>query len=151
MKKRIALMMLLVAVFIIYYKPIQVEEQYSGYLYSTNNQVGQAVQIQLLGSLERSLVGGRRFKGSLFINEREVLLKAMNVNGRYDFYEMHILLEQGSEAVVYGQVTISKDFQHLWGQLDAIDEYPLNQACNFAAPSGSLEEAHNVGTAVFGR
>jgi len=140
----------MILISIIYFRPVSIERNYSGYMYAENSEVAKTVEIKLVGELKKKLSLNYVFTGSIEVDgiKQPVIAKRVWVKnnvfktmGYSEFIE--IKNSKTGQYEVAGTVNITKDFNEILIRLGEIDS-KYNGKFNICGPSSTKEEAKNI-------
>lgn len=137
----------IILISVIYFRPINIERNFGGYMYAEDNEFQKSTEITLIGVLKKKLSLNHVFTGTIEVDDikLQVIIKRIWAKNnifktmRYSsFIEM-----QNSEIGQYevtGAIDTSKDFNEIFLRLNEVDS-KYNGKFNICGPSSTKEEA----------
>lgn len=140
----------IILIAVIYFRPVSIERNYSGYIYSENNEVGKSAEIKLVGELKKKLSLNYVFTGSIEVDgikENVVLKRIWAKNNIFKTIGYSAFIEsKNSETKQYevnGTLNTSKNFDEIIVKLGKID-IKYNGEYVICGPSSNREEAKSL-------
>ncbi len=140
----------IILISIIYFRPVSIERNYSGYMYDENSEFQRSTEIKLVGELQKKLSLNYIFTGSVQVDgiKEQITLKRIwtknnifKTLGYSDFIETKN--NKTGQYEVTGTLNISKDFNEVIIRLGKIDS-KYNGEINICGPSSNIEEAKKL-------
>ena len=140
----------IILITIIYFRPVNIERSYSGYLYAENSEFAKSAEIKLVGELKKKLSLNYVFTGSVEVDgvKEKVVLKRIwaknnifKTMGYSDFIETKN--NKTGQYEVNGILNTSKDFNVIMLRLVKIDS-KYNDKLTICGPSSNRKEAKGV-------
>lgn len=135
---------------VIYFSPVGINRDFSGYMYDENSNLDKSVDIKLDGELKKNLSLNYVFMGSIEVDgiKKQVMLK--RIWARHNIFktiEYSDFMETKNDKTgvyeVTGIVNISKDFNEIFIKLGEIDS-KYNSKFIICGPSNTREEAKSI-------
>lgn len=135
---------------VIYFRPVSINRDFSGYMYDENSELDKSVEINLDGKLKKSLSLNYVFMGSIKVDgiEKQIVLK--RIWAKYNIFktiEYSAFIEtkndKTGEYEVTGTVNTSKDFNEILIKLGEIDS-KYNSKFSICGPSNTREVAKGI-------
>lgn len=142
----------IIIITVIYFRPVSIERNYSGYIYAENSEFGKLTEIELVGELRKKITLNYVFIGSVEVDgiKERVILKRISAKnnifktlGYSEFLE--IKNNKTGQYEVEGSLYTSKDFNEVVLSLGKIDSR-YNGKFSICGPSGNRKEAKAVVT-----
>lgn len=144
----------IIIISVIYFRPINIERSFSGYMYAEDNEFEKSTEITLVGELKKKLSLNHVFTGTIEVEgiKQEVIIKRIwSKNNIFRTMGYSSFIEtKDSETGQYevtGTVDASKDFNEILIRLNAVDS-KYNGKFNISGPSSSKKEAKNIVTNI---
>lgn len=140
----------IILISVIYFRPVSINRDYSGFMYDDNSELDKSVEINLEGELKKNLSLNYVFIGSIEVDgiKKQVVLK--RIWAKYNVFktiEYIAFIEtknnKTGEYEVTGTVNTSKDFNVILIKLDGIDS-KYNSKFTICGPSNTREEAKGI-------
>lgn len=137
---------------LIYFRPVTIDREYSGYMYSDNSETEKSIQIELVGELKKKISLNYVFTGSIEVDgikEQIILKRIWEKNNIFKTIGYSSFIESRNdktgEYVVTGSLNTSKDFNEILVRLGEIDS-KYNGKFNVCGPSSTKVEAKGIVT-----
>lgn len=140
----------IIIISVIYFKPMNIERSFSGYMYAEDNEFEKSTEITLIGELKKKLSLNHVFTGTIEVDgiKLQVIIKRIwaknnifKTMGYSSFIE--ILDSETGQYEVTGTVDTSKDFNEILIRLNEVDS-KYNGKFNISGPSSIKEEAKTI-------
>ncbi|MCB2294037.1 hypothetical protein LGK95_10950 [Clostridium algoriphilum] len=140
----------IILISIIYFRPVSIDRNYSGYMYDENSEFQKSTEIKLVGELKKKLSLNYMFTGSVEVDgvKEQITLKRiwaknniLKTLGYSDFIETKN--DKTGQYEVNGTLNTSKDFNEVIIRLGKIDD-KYNGKINVCGPSGNKKEANII-------
>ncbi|WP_291632562.1 hypothetical protein [Clostridium sp.] len=139
----------------IYFRPVSIERNYSGYMYDDNSEFQKSTEIKLVGEFRKKLSLNYEVTGSIEVDgikESVILKRIWAKNNIFKTIGYSTFIEnKNSETGQYevtGTLNTSKNFNEILIRLGKVDS-KYNGKFNICGPSSNVEEAKAV-TAYIG-
>lgn len=140
----------MILISIVYFRPVNIERNYSAYMYAENSEFQKSTEIKLQGELKKKLSLNYVFTGSIEVDgikEQVILKRIWAKNNIFKSLGYSAFIEtkniKTGQYEVTGTVDISKDFNEILIRLGGIDN-KYNGKFNICGPSSTREEAKAV-------
>ncbi|MBU3158783.1 hypothetical protein KPL37_03210 [Clostridium frigoris] len=140
----------IILISVIYFRPVSINREYSGYMYNENIELGKTVEINLDGVLRKNLSLNYEFTGSIKVDgiKKQVILKRIWAkNNVFKTLEYSAFIEtkniKTGQYEIDGTVNTSKNFNEILIKLDEVDS-KYNSKFNICGPSSTREEAKGI-------
>ena len=137
----------IILISVIYFRPVSIERNYSGYMYAQNNEFGKSTEIKLVGELKKKLSLNYVFTGNIEVDgikENVILKRVWAKNNIFKTIGYSAFIESKNSKTgkyeVTGTLNTSKDFNEIIVRLIEID-VKYNGEFNICGPSSTREEA----------
>jgi hypothetical protein len=137
----------IILISVIYFRPINIERSFGGYMYAEDNEFQKSTEITLIGVLKKKLSLNHVFTGTIEVDgiKMQVIIKriwAKNNIFKTVRYSSFIETESGEtgQYEVTGTIDTSKDFNEIIIRLNEVDS-KYNGKFNISGPSSTKEEA----------
>jgi hypothetical protein len=133
----------------IYFRPVSIERDYSGYMYAGDSEFQKSTEIKLVGTLKKKLTLNHVFKGTIEVDgiKQEIILKRIWAkNNIFNSEGYSAFIENKSSTDNYevtGTLDTSKDFNQIVVRLYEIDN-KYNGKFNICGPSSNIKEAEGI-------
>ncbi|MPQ30830.1 hypothetical protein E4V42_05190 [Clostridium estertheticum] len=140
----------IILISVIYFRPVSINRNYSGYMYDENSKLDKVVEINLDGELKKNLSLNYVFTGSIEVDglKKQVVLK--RIWAKYNVFktvEYSAFIETKNDKTgqyeVNGTVNTSKNFNEILIKLDDVDS-KYNSKFDICGPSNTREEAKGI-------
>ncbi|MEK6266054.1 MAG: hypothetical protein N2B06_14985 [Clostridium sp.] len=137
----------IILISVIYFRPINIERSFGGYMYAENNEFQKSTEITLIGVLKKKLSLNHVFTGTIEVDgiKLQVIIKRIWAKNnifktmRYSSFIETQSSEKGQYEVT-GTIDTSKDFNEIIIRLNEVDS-KYNGKFNISGPSSTKEEA----------
>lgn len=134
----------------IYFKPVNIERDFGGYMYSEVSKFEESMEIKFIGVLKKKLSLNHVFTGTINVDgsKQQVSLKRIWAKNNifktigYSSY-IEIKNEKTGQYEVDGTIHTSKDFNEILIKLNRVDR-KYNGKFNICGPSSTRIEAENI-------
>lgn len=134
----------------IYFKPVTIERDFSGYMYSEDSKFEESMEIKFIGVLKKKMSLNHVFTGTIELDgtKQQVILKRIWAKNNifktigYSSY-IEIKNEKTGQYEVDGTIDTSKDFNEILVKLNRVDR-KYNGEFNICGPSSTKIEAENI-------
>jgi hypothetical protein len=140
----------IILISVIYFKPVTIERNYSGYVYAENSQFEKLTEIKLVGELKKKLSLNYVFTGSIEVDgikEQVILKRIWAKNNIFKSIGYSAFIEtkntKTGQYEVTGTLDTSKDFNEILIRLGKVDS-KYNGDFYICGPSSTKEEAKNI-------
>jgi len=140
----------IVFISIVYFRPISIERNYSGYMYAENGGVEKTIEIKLVGELKKKLSLNYIFTGSIEVDGIKQSVIANRIWAKNNIFKTmgysNFIETKDSKTGQYevvGTVNISNNFDEILIRLSEIDS-KYNGKFNICGPSSTKEEAKAI-------
>lgn len=140
----------MILISVIYFRPVSIERNYSGYMYAQNNEFGKSTEIKLVGELKKKLSLNYVFTGSIEVDgvkENVILKRIWAKNNIFKTVGYSAFIEskntKSGQYEVNGTLNTSKNFNDIIIKLDKID-IKYNGEYTICGPSSNSEEAKSL-------
>lgn len=140
----------IILISVIYFRPVNINRDYSGYMYDENSELDKSIEINLDGQLKKNLSFNYVFTGSINVDgiKKEVVLK--RIWAKYNIFKtieytafIETKNDKTGEYEVTGTVNTSNDFNEILIKLGEVDN-KYNSKFNICGPSNTREEAKSI-------
>ena len=140
----------IILISVIYFRPVSIDRNYSGYMYAQNSELDKSVEINLVGELKKNLSLDYVFTGTIEVDgiKEQVILK--RIWAKYNIFktiEYSAFIEtkndKTGEYEVTGTLNTSKDFNQIIVKLVEVDS-KYNGKFTICGPSSTREEAKSI-------
>jgi len=135
---------------VIYFKPVNIERSYSGYMYAQNNDFGKTTEIKLVGKLKKKLSLNYVFTGTIEvegIKENVILKRIWAKNNVFKTVGYSAFIENKNSKTgdyeVSGTLNTSNDFNEIIVKLSKVD-IKYNGEYTICGPSSTRKEAESL-------
>ncbi len=133
----------IILISVIYFRPVSIERNYSGYMYAENNEFEKSTEIKLVGELKKKLSLNYVFTGSIEVDgikENVILKRIWAKNNIFKTIGYSAFIEtkntKTGQYEVNGTLNTSKDFNEIIIRLGKIDS-KYNGKFNICGPSSN--------------
>ncbi len=140
----------MILISIIYFKPVSIVRNYSGYIFDDNSDFQKPTEIVLVGELKKKLSLNHVFTGSIEVDgitEKVILKRIWSKNNIFKSVGYNTYIEtkntKTGQYEVTGTLDTSKDFNQILIRLSKIDT-KYNGKYNICGPSSNIEEAKGI-------
>jgi len=140
----------MILISIIYFRPVNIERNYSGYIFADNSEFVKSTEIKLVGELKKKLFLNYIFTGSIEVDgikENVILKRIWWKNNIFKTVGYNAFIETKNSKTgqyeVTGTLDTSKDFNEILLRLGKIDS-KYNGKFNICGPSSNIEEAKGI-------
>ena len=140
----------IILISVIYFRPVSIERNYSGYMYAEDSEFQKSTEIKLVGELKKKVSLNYVFTGSIEVDgiKEQVILKriwAKNNIFKTMGYNAFIEIKNSKtgQYEVTGTLDTSKDFNEILIRLGKVDS-KYNGKFNICGPSSNREEAKGI-------
>lgn len=140
----------MIIISVIYFRPVSIVRNYSGYIFDDNSEFGKSTEIVLVGELKKKLSLNYVFTGSIEVDgiKEEVILKRIwSKNNIFKSVGYNAFIEAKNSKTgqyeVTGTLDTSKDFNEILIRLGKVDS-KYNGKFNICGPSSTKEEAIGI-------
>ncbi|MGH4050895.1 MAG: hypothetical protein ACREVX_06005 [Clostridium sp.] len=140
----------IILISVIYFKPVNIERSYGGYMYAQNNEFGKSTEIKLVGTLKKKLSLNYVFTGSIEVDgikENIILKRIWAKNNIFKTIGYSAFIEDKNSKTgdyeVNGTLNTSGDFNEIIIRLSKID-IKYNGEYTICGPSSTLKEAESL-------
>lgn len=153
----LTIILIIIAV-VLYTMPREIEESYTGYLYTSDNRVAELTDIKVKGKLYPKIFSDNYFDGEISFDNKvlplrsgisgtmKVALKSMKDKLLKKSMLLSIIKYDNGYVNTYGGVWVSRDFSTIWGNIKNLNEKYKDISLMFAAPATNEEEAEIIGS-----
>lgn len=140
----------IILISVIYFRPVSIDRDYSGYMYNENSELDKSVEINLVGELKKNLSLNYVFTGSIEVDgiKEQVILK--RIWAKYNIFktiEYSAFIETKNDKTgqyeVTGTLNTSNDFNEIIIKLGEVDS-KYNNKFIVCGPSSTREEAKGI-------
>ena len=135
---------------VIYFKPVSIERNYSGYIYGDNSEFQKSTEIKLVGELKKKMSLNHIFTGNIEVDgivEEVILKRIWSKNNIFKTIGYNAFIEsKNSKTAQYevtGTIDTSADFNEVIIRLSKIDS-KYNGKFNICGPSSNIDEAKGI-------
>ncbi len=140
----------MILISIIYFAPVNIERNYSAFIYAENSEFEKLTEIKLVGKLEKKISLNYEFTGSVEVDgikESIILKRIWAKNNVFKSLGYSTFIEAKNSKTgqyeVTGTVDLSKDFNEIIIRHSKVD-YKYNGKFNICGPSSNSEEAKAI-------
>lgn len=140
----------IILIAVIYFRPISIERNYSGYMYAENSEIQKTTEIKLVGQLRKKLSLNYVFTGSVEVDgikEQVILKRIWAKNNIFKSVGYSAFMETKNNKTgqyeLIGTIDTSKDFNEILIRLNRVDS-KYNGKFNICGPSSTREEAKGI-------
>lgn len=134
----------------IYFRPVSIERNYSGYMYDDNSEFQKSTEIKLVGEFRKKLSLNYEVTGSIEVDgikEPVILKRIWAKNNIFKTIGYSAFIEnENSETGQYevtGTLNTSKNFNEILIRLGEVDS-KYNGKFSICGPSSNVEEANAI-------
>ena len=140
----------MILISVIYFRPVSIERNYSGYLFADNSEFEKSTEIRLVGELKKKLYLNYVFTGSIEVDgikEQVILKRIWSKNNIFKSVGYNAFIETKNSKTgqyeVTGTLDTSKDFNEILLRLGKVDS-KYNGKFNICGPSSNRDEAKGI-------
>jgi hypothetical protein len=137
-------------ILVIYFRPVNIERNYSAYIYAENSEFQKSTEIKLSGKLKKKLSLNDVFIGSVEVDgikEQIILKKIWAGNNIFKSIGYSTFIEKKDTKTgqyeIIGSLDTSKDFNEILIRLGEVDS-KYNGKFNICGPSSTREEGKAI-------
>ncbi|MCJ7689728.1 MAG: hypothetical protein MUO60_10490 [Clostridiaceae bacterium] len=142
----------IIIISVIYFRPMNIERSFSGYMYAEDSEFEKSTEITLIGQLKKKLSLNHVFTGTIEVEGIKLPIIIKRIWAKNNIFKTmgysSFVETKNSEIGQYevtGTVDTSKDFNEILIRLNEVDiEY--NGKFNVSGPSSTKEEAKTIVT-----
>jgi len=140
----------LILISFIYFRPVSIDRNYSGYIFADNSEFEKTTEIKLVGELKKKLSLNYVFTGSIEvegIKEQVIMKRISSKNNIFKSVGYNAFIETKNSKTgqyeVTGTLDTSKNFNEILVRLAKVD-IKYNGEFNICGPSSTREEAKGI-------
>lgn len=140
----------MILISVIYFKPVSIERNYSGYIYSDNSEFQKSTEIKLVGKLKKKISLNHIFTGRIEVDgivEKVILKRIWSKSNIFKTIGYNAFIEsknpKTAQYEVTGTIDTSGDFNEVIIRLSKIDS-KYNGKFNICGPSSNIDEAKGI-------
>jgi len=140
----------MIIISIIYFRPVSLVRNYSGYIFDDNSEFEKSTEIVLIGELKKKFSLNHVFTGSIEVDgikEQVILKRISSKNNIFKSMGYNAFIETKNSKTgkyeVTGTLDTSKNFNEILIRLGKID-IKYNGKYNICGPSSNREEAKGI-------
>ncbi|MGH4123366.1 MAG: hypothetical protein ACREV6_10615 [Clostridium sp.] len=140
----------IILISVIYFRPVSIERNYSGYVFDDNSGFEKSTEIKLVGQLKKKLSLNYVFTGSVEVDgikEKVILKRIWSKNNIFKSLGYNAFIETKNSKTgqyeVTGTLDTSKNFNEILIRLSKVDS-KYNGKFNICGPSSSKAEAKDI-------
>ena len=137
----------IILIAVIYFRPMNIERSFGGYMYAEDNEFQKSTEITLVGVLKKKLSLNHVFTGTIEVDgiKLQVIIKRIwKKNNIFKTMRYSSFIETENSEIgqyeVMGTIDTSKDFNEILIRLNEVDS-KYNGKFNISGPSSTKEEA----------